>query len=213
MSPKGRWIAYTTRGETNNASLSLYDLETRQSYPVSRGFADIGSPVFSKDGKLLFFSASTNAGSFYAGLDMTTQDRPYRAGLYAAVLEADGKSPKAEEGDKPKKGVTVDAAGLEQQIVSLPMAEAFYTSLATAKDGSLFAVENEQPGVAVGPGSGPARARLMRFDFKERKADKVADGIVSVSTDADGDKLLLATHDGNLVTSAAGKKLQPKPVN
>src|SRR3546814_5584903 len=55
FSPKGRWLAYTTRGETYNAALHLYDLETRRSYPVTGNFADITSPLFSKDGKLLFF--------------------------------------------------------------------------------------------------------------------------------------------------------------
>ena len=62
MSPKGRWISYTTRGANNNGALHLYDLTSRRSYPVTGSFADIGSPVFSKDGKLLFFTASTNAG-------------------------------------------------------------------------------------------------------------------------------------------------------
>lgn len=244
LSPKGRWLAFTTRGANQNAVLNLYDLETRRNYPVTQGFADIGSPQFSKDGKLLFFAASTNAGSFYSGLDMTTQDRPYRAGLYAAVLEADGKSPLApilanEEPDKDKGGdkdkdapaakdkkdkkgkeaaakdpaIVVDPAGFEQRIVALPVAEANYGSLATAKDGALFYVEQVQPGVAIGPGAGPERNRLMRFDFEERKADQVADGILDVSTDAAGDKLLLMRADNSLLTADAGKKLEPEPVS
>ncbi len=238
ISPKGRWLAYTTRGANSNASLNLYDLDTRRAYPVSQGFADTSSPTFSKDGKLLFFGASTNAGSVYSGLDMTTQDRPFRAALYAAVLEADGKSPLGpvladEEAEKPeeaagddkkgdKKGdkagkkeetVIVAPEGLERRIVALPMAEAGYGSLATAKDGALFAIERPQPGAATGPGSGGERARLMRFDFEERKVEQVGDGFTDISTDRDGDKLLLVTHDGKLLTSDAGKKLEPKPVD
>ncbi|MEM9085166.1 MAG: PDZ domain-containing protein [Pseudomonadota bacterium] len=232
LSPKGRWMAFTTRGGNNNGALNLYDLDTRQTYSVSRGYANVGSPVFSKDGKLLFFTASTNAGSVYGGLDMTTQDRPYRAAIYAAVLEADGESPLApiladeeapdesesddkddENGDDDAKGVAVDPNGIERRIVALPMAEAPYSSLATAKDGALFVVEEVQPGAATGPGSGGERSRLLRFDFEERKADQVGDGISFVSTDADGDKLLLVTHDRNLLTADAAKKLEPKPVS
>jgi len=236
MSPKGQWVAYTLRGANNNAALQLYDLDTRQSYAVTGAFADIGSPEFSKDGKLLFFAASTNAGSFYAGLDMTTQDRPYRAGLYAVVLEKDGESPLApilaneeaksddkkddgdsgdgkEDGDTAKKGVAVDPSNIARRIVSLPIAEGAYTDLATAKDGSLFFVELPQPGVATGPGSGRENARLMRFDFKERKAEPVGSGIVSVSTSGAGEKLLLLKHDNTLLTADAGKKLEPKPVS
>ena len=237
ISPKGRWLAFTTRGANENAVLNLYDLSTRRNYPVTSGYADIGSPQFSKDGKLLFFAASTNAGSFYSGLDMTTQDRPYRAGLYAAVLEADGKSPlapilaneepakedeapakggkdkKAKSSDEKPDGVTIAPTGLDRRIVALPVAEASYTSLATAKDGALFYVERAQPGVATGPGSGDERARLMRFDFEERKADEVGQGIVRVTTDAKGDKLLLVKHDDSLMTADAGKKLEPEPVS
>jgi tricorn protease len=244
MSPTGRWMALTTRHANANAALSLYDLDRRASYPVSRGYADAGSPAFSKDGKLLFFTASTNAGSVYDGLDMTTQDRPYRAAIYAAVLEADGKSPLApvlaneeEEEKKPDDGAedgakkeakdgktakagaaeeeTVEVApyGIERRIVALPMAETYYGSLATAKDGALFVTELVQAGVATGPGSGQERARLLRFDFEEREAKQVGSGIVSVSTDADGDKLLLATHDGKLMTADAAAKVEPKPVS
>ncbi|MEE4316097.1 MAG: PDZ domain-containing protein [Erythrobacter sp.] len=237
ISPKGRWVAYTTRGVNANAALSLYDLDSKRNFPVTEGFADIGSPTFSKDGKLLFFAASTTAGSVYDGLDMTTQDRPYRAGVYAAVLEADGESPLApvlaneepdkgeEDKDAGKKGSgkdgsnakderpAVDPAGLDQRIVALPVAEAFYTSLATAKDGSLFFVERAQAGGATGPGSGQERARLLRFDFEDRKAEEVGQGIVSVETDAKGEKLLLTKSDQSLLTADAGKKLEPKPVS
>ncbi len=228
MSPKGRWISYTERGANANASLHLYDLNTRTSHPVSGNFADIGSPVFSKDGKLLFFTASTNAGTVFAGLDMTTQDRPYRAGIYAAVLEADGKSPLApvlaneeadtsgddeeKEGDEKDSGVAVSPANVGNRIVSLPVPEAFYTSLATAKDGSLLFVEQVQAGVSTGPGSGAENNRLMRFDFEEREAKSVGSGITAVSTDAKGAKLLLTKSDGSLATADAGEKLEQEPV-
>jgi len=237
ISPKGTWMAFTTRGSNSNAVLNLYDLETRRNHRVSEGYADIGSPEFSKDGKLLFFAASTNAGSVYGGLDMTTQDRPYRAGIYAAVLEADGESPlspvlaneeepekKGDEAAQPEgedaqsdetedEGVKVSPAGLAERIVALPMAEAYYGSIASAKDGALFATELVQAGSATGPGAGQGRARLMRFDFEEREAKQVGSGITGVSTDADGDKLLLFSNDGTLLTADAGKKVEPKPVN
>lgn len=239
MSPQGRWMAFVTTGVNVNGQLHLYDLDTKTAYPVSRGYADVQSPVFSKDGKLLFFTASTNAGSVYGGLDMTTQDRPYRAAVYAAVLEADGESPLApiladekdpnegkdksegdgedkkdgEDAEKKDEGVKVAPEGLNRRIVALPMAEAAYNGLATAKDGALFAVERPQPGSANGPGTGGERFRLVRFDFKERKVDTVAPGITFVATDKDGDKLLLGNAQGQLVTSPAAKKLDPKPVN
>lgn len=241
LSPKGRWLAYTTRGSNFNASLYLYDLTTRRAYPVTGEFADIGSPVFSKDGKLLFFTASTNAGPSVAGLDMSSQQQPYRAGIYAVVLEKDGKSPvapvladesagKPDDKDEPEgeakakkkgksaapSGPVVDPENLMRRMVALPVSEGFNTSLATAKDGSLYWVTLLQPGVvAAAPGSGPdqADAQLMRFDFEKREASSVMRGVTGIETDAAGENLLLRKAKGDLVTSKAGEKLDPKPVD
>lgn len=234
LSPKGRWLAYTTRPANTVAGLHLYDLETKQSFPVTGNFAEIGSPMFSKDGKLLFFTASTNAGAVYAGLDMTTQDRPYRTSIYAVVLEADGESPLApvlaneeassdDENDDKKDDngkdegdddyIKVATQGLMARTIALPVAEASYSSLATGSDGSLYYIDNAQPGAATGPGSGGAMARLMRFDFEEREAKPLGSGITQVSTDAKGENLLLVKHDQTIMTAKAGGKIEPKPVD
>lgn len=232
LHPNGRWLAYTTRGATYNAALNLYDLTTRRTYPVTGEFADIGSPTFSKDGKLLFFTASTNAGPQALGLDMTSQEQPYRAGIYALVLEKDGKSPLApiladEEADgdakpdadkeekKDEADPVVDPENLRRRMISLPVAEQFYTSLATAKDGSLYYVALEQAGDRNdAPGDTPqAGSQLYRFDFEEREAKTVASGITGIQIDAKGETLLLAKPGGEFMTSKAGEKLDPKPLN
>ena len=93
VSPDGQWLAFTNEGRNFNAGLYLYQFATGQTYPVSGEFADVGSPTFSRDGKLLFFTASTNSGPAQVGLDMTTQEQPFRSGIYAAVLERGAKSP------------------------------------------------------------------------------------------------------------------------
>jgi tricorn protease len=53
----------------------------------------------------------------------------------------------------------------------------------------------------------------MRFDFEERKAEQIGDGVIAVTTDAKGEKLLLVKHDDTLLTADAGKKLEPEPVS
>ncbi|WP_165961079.1 S41 family peptidase [Qipengyuania sediminis] len=241
LSPAGRWLAYTTRGANFNAALYLYDLTTRRAFPVSGEFADIGSPAFSKDGKLLFFTASTNAGPGHVGLDMSSQQQPYRAGIYAVVLERAGTSPLApvlaNEGDaagspdaedepegekkaRTKSGAAsqpqVDPADLTRRMVPLPVAEGFHASLATGKDGALYFVTLVQPGVATAaPGAMPeqADAQLMRFDFEKRTATSLMRGVTGVETDAKGETLLLRKADDSFVTSKAGEKLDPKPVD
>lgn len=239
LHPKGRWLAYSTRGATYNAGLQLYDLTTRQAYPVTGDFADIGSPAFSKDGKLLFFTASTNAGPQALGLDMTSQEQPYRAGIYAVVLEADGESPLApilsdegaadddeadgtesegkesEDKEEGEAGPVVDPRNLRRRMVSLPVSEQFYTGLAAAKDGSLFYIALEQAGDSNdAPGSTfQDGSQLYRFDFEEREAKTVMSGVTGLQIDAKGETLLLAKPNGQLMTAKAGAKLEPEPVD
>ncbi len=240
VSPDGNWLAFTNEGRNFNAGLYLYQFATGRTLPVSGEFADVSSPVFSRDGKLLFFTASTNSGPSQVGLDMTTQEQPYRSGIYAAVLERDGKSPiapvLADEGTKPaddaadddakpsgkKKGsaaadkpVAVDPTDLIHRVVALPVGEAFYTSLATDKDGALYYVRSVQPGGTSDDDfdAQQADAELMRFDFKERESETLTRGVLGIEMDAAGDNLLIRQPGAKLAVAEVGKKLDIKPVD
>jgi len=104
FSPDGRWLAYTLEQPNFHADLMLHDFDSGRAVQVSDGMADVASPAFDPEGKYLFFAASTNSGPLQVGLNMTSQERPYRAGLYAAVLAAADKSPLAPEaGDEEVK--------------------------------------------------------------------------------------------------------------
>ena len=110
FSPDSRWLAFTTSGENYFGRISLHELATGKNHAVTDGLASAGSPVFSAKGDYLFFTASINSGPSQVGLDLSTQERPRRVGLYALVLAADGKSPLAPKAgdeeakkDEPKK--------------------------------------------------------------------------------------------------------------
>ncbi|MEM9180868.1 MAG: peptidase S41, partial [Pseudomonadota bacterium] len=98
-SPNGEWLAYTREEANFNRNIYLYNFASGRSTQLTDGMADAGAPAFSADGTLLYFTASTNAGPTHVGLDMSTQERPYRAGIYVSVLTEDGLSPLA-----PKAG-------------------------------------------------------------------------------------------------------------
>ncbi len=65
------------------------------------------SPVFDRNGKYLYFTASTNSAGSAFGLDMTSDLLRSSRSLYAMVLAADTPSPLAPESDDEK---TVAAA-------------------------------------------------------------------------------------------------------
>jgi tricorn protease len=223
----GRWVAFTLAGPNFLRDLMLYDLNSGSVTRVTDGMADVASPAFSRDGKYLYFGASTNSGPTRVTLDLSSQERPQRLALYAAVLTADGESPLAPRtGDeatdsangrddddkdaaaKPPPPTRIDTNGLADRLVALPVAERNYTALAVDKDGNLLYIDQVQPGASDEPAGQRPQAgnALMRFDFEERKAGKLADGVVALTLSADGGHLLVRTADGDYQSAAVEKE-------
>jgi len=92
FSSDSRWLAYTVSGANHFSQIKLYDFNSGKNTTITDGLSDADNPAFApKD--YLYFTASTNAGPTHVGLDMSSQERPLRNGIYAVVLAADGKSP------------------------------------------------------------------------------------------------------------------------
>jgi tricorn protease len=103
FSPDGQWIAYTVVAENYLTKVRLHSFAGGQTADLADNFVQTDDPAFG-DGGLLYFTASIDAGPTRVTLDMSTQERPLRKSLYAAVLAADGKSPLAPKtGDEEKK--------------------------------------------------------------------------------------------------------------
>jgi tricorn protease len=113
FSRDSRWLAYTLLGENYFSQIRLYDFNTGKSTTLTDGLSHADFPVFAAS-DYLYFTASINSGPAQVGLDMSTQERPLRSGIYAVVLAADGKSPllpkMGDEGDADdKKAESKDA--------------------------------------------------------------------------------------------------------
>ncbi|RTL20633.1 MAG: peptidase S41 [Burkholderiales bacterium] len=239
FSPDSRWLAYTSTLPNFFDQIRFHDLTTGKNHPVTDGLAHAGNPAFSPQGDVLFFSASINAGPSLVGLDLSSQERPFRAGLYALVLAADGKSPlaprpgdeearkpgKAEDGKderkagdakpEPVKPVKIDFDGLADRVVALPVGERNYDNVTVAADGALFYLQRPQPG-AVHDGADPEApvvADLWRFDFEERKPKLLRGEVTDYSLSGDRKKLLIAAPGGKLEVGDANDKLDAKPVD
>jgi tricorn protease len=64
--------------------------------------SDATSPVFDRNGKYLYFLASTNDGPSKAGIDLSSLDRAQSSAAYVVVLAKDGVSPVPPESDDEK---------------------------------------------------------------------------------------------------------------
>lgn len=150
LSPDGKWLAYGETVENNMDVINVKNLENGQVIRMTEKWFDSYSPLFSEDGRYLFFTSRRSVRTGYASMEMNvTQNFNY--GLYAILLQADTPSPVGlKDGDAPAapmakpepkkeakdgkeaekdKGLRIDQEGLIARTVALPVTEsarAFY---------------------------------------------------------------------------------------
>ncbi|MDH5629963.1 MAG: PDZ domain-containing protein, partial [Gammaproteobacteria bacterium] len=222
VSNDSQWLAYTKARANHFGDIYLYSFKTGQSHRITDGMSDAADPAFSRDGKHLFFTASTNSGPRSVGLDMSSQERPLRVGIYAVVLDGKGKSPLLAKSDEengsdadkkdeskdnkasPKTVVSLD--NIENRIVALPVAQRAYFSLQVDHQNNLLFIEAEQPGVSIEADGAPSRkSKLVRFDFEALKAEDLLDEVNGFALSEDG-KMLLTLGSGNKLKTAKIEK-------
>ena len=96
-SPDSKWLAYERSLANHLHAIYLYSVDSGKSTEITDEMADSDNPAFDRDGKYLYFTASTNGGATSDGLDMTADLYIETSKVYAAVLQADGASPLAPE--------------------------------------------------------------------------------------------------------------------
>jgi tricorn protease len=181
------------------------------------------SPVFTSDGLYLAFLSQRTFDPVY---DTHTFDlsfpfgaRPYLVSLAAQTPSPFGPMPEgrpvngeaAEDSDSVVT-VTVDAAGLAERIVGVPVEEARYRSLRAVK-GALVWLRAPLAGV-LGEGGADLdddrpRSVLQRFDLRKREVKELAGGIEWFRVSGDGTRLVLRDHDGLRVVPSARKQDEP----
>jgi tricorn protease len=102
-SPDSQWIAYTRLLTSGLHAVFVFSLQQGKSFQVTDGMSDTLFPVFDKEGKYLYFTASTDIALGAASLDMSSNARPVTRSVYVAVLGRDAPSPLAPESDEEGK--------------------------------------------------------------------------------------------------------------
>jgi tricorn protease len=180
--------------------------------------------AFDKDGKYLYFTASTDIGPTTTGIDMSGMNRPVTRSVYLIVLNKDLPSPFAPESDdekekekiaadkagakpadKPKDAATkIDLEDIGQRILALPLPARNYVGLDAGKPGVIFLAEIPViPVPSPGPMPGGPTIGIQKFDLATRKADKVLDGVTSFELSANGEKMLYQQQEKWFLTAAA----------
>ncbi|MBI4908460.1 MAG: PD40 domain-containing protein [Acidobacteria bacterium] len=100
-SPDSKWLAYSKVLPNQLSAIHMFSIADGKATQVTDGLSDAANPVFDKDGKYLYFTASTNSGESL-GLDIHAVGRTSTNSIYLAVLDKTLPSPFAPESDEEK---------------------------------------------------------------------------------------------------------------
>ncbi|HEX2224889.1 MAG TPA: PDZ domain-containing protein [Thermoanaerobaculia bacterium] len=211
-SPDSRWLVYPKQLPNHLHALFVHSLESGQTRQITDGMSDALYPAFDKDGRHLYFTASTDVGPLTGWLDLSSFRRPYTRSVYVTVLRKDLPSPltplsdeepgaaatadqedEEDDGASPAGPVRIDFDGIDQRTLALPVPARGYFGLATGKSGVVFLLE--LPEVL---GFGSEGAILHRFDLATRETEVMAEGVGNDWEDLEqlSSEFFQVSHDG-----------------
>lgn len=182
-SPDNNWITYIVPENNAATRVWIYNLETREKHPVTDEWYNCGDPVFSVDGKYLFFTSNRDFNPIYS---WTEWNHAYRdmTKIYLITLSKSTASPfelkndevKAKEsksdsisespkekGEKKKEeeklNVDIDFDGIINRIVALPIKAGSYYNISPVKN-SIYYMGRSSTGKENG---------IKLFDFETKK--------------------------------------------
>jgi len=100
-SPDSRWLSYTRQLDSTLQAVFVYGIEDKTAHQITDGLSDTASAAFDKNGKYLYFLASTDDGPTIAS-SMGAYKVPVTRSAYVVVLRNDLKSPLAPQSDEEK---------------------------------------------------------------------------------------------------------------
>jgi tricorn protease len=211
-SPDSKWVAYVRPEEEGEQKVYIHSLEAGKSYPVTdRWFASF-EPVFSPDGKYLYFVSNRDFTPIFS---RTEWNHAYQdmARIYLVTLqkstphpfpprsdevspagkEAKGKQPEKDakdgkdgKGEKKKPvAVKVDLEGLSERVVQLPVPVASYFHLTPVGESLYYVRRSAKDG----------KPTLAVYDLAQRKETSLGNATsYEISFDR---KKMLVSKDSN----------------
>jgi len=206
-SPDSRWLAYAKTHENNFRRIMVWSAENGDVLTLTDPLADATSPAWDRDGRHLYFLASTNLalGSGWANTSSMNASPTYAA--YVMILRADDPTPFPLESDEEEvKGegdagedevqaqateeagaeaedteVRIDLDGIQRRVMALPMPVRQYAMALAGPEGSVFVGEfvQNQPGMT-----------LHKFSLSDSESTVFTQGVSQVSISSDGKKML-----------------------
>ncbi|MCK8522079.1 PDZ domain-containing protein [Aquimarina sp. D1M17] len=215
-SSDSKWIVYSKIIDSNFEQLYLYSISQNKSYAITDGLSNASDPVFDRNGKYIYFTASTDAGPVVNWFDQSNQDMTLTTSLYLVTLQKNTLSPFEKESDEEEskeedsnnkddkkdqkdtvKPVQIDINGIQNRIVDLPVKPGFYYNLGSGESDKLLYISGSQNDFETTP-------TLHMYDIKEQKDSEVMK-LDNYMISSNGKKMLYTTKNKWGITET-GKK-------
>ncbi len=197
-SPDSQWLVYGKTYPNSFSRIVAWSAETGEVTALTDPMAHARAPAWDRNGKWLYFLASTDYGLASGWANTSTVGEQPTYTPYLMVLRADDETPFTlrsdeepvdradEEGEEEEDadaedeagdddGVRIDFDGIDRRIIALPMSRAPYGSTASGPEGSVFITEGRT---------------IHRFVVAEREAEPFARNGFLADVSDDGEKLL-----------------------
>jgi tricorn protease len=230
-SPDSKWIAFSQGEDNANSSIVVYSLGENKLTPLTSGFYEDAFPVFSTDGKYLFYLTNRTFNAAYSSLSDGTWIYPNATQIASIGLKADTPSllapkndkvqikeekesdkedkKKDENGDEKKDEeeedgvkVEIDFDNIESRLVLLPPKAGNISGLLPFEGKVVYL---RRPNT----GSGERSSSLHVYDLKEREDKEVMGNVSRVVATADGKQMLVGSQGKyGIIKAAPGQKIE-----
>ena len=217
-SPDSKWISYVKGQDNSHDAIFIYDVSNNKSHQVTSGYFSDSYPVFSHDGKHLFYFTDRQFSAAYSGLgDGTwiypnnkqlavlglTKDAPYLLKPKNDEIEEEKKEEEDKEvdnGKKSKKKKEPDQPEEEKEKPEVTVKidwddlESRLTILPpkAGNYGNLMSFEGKVVYRKFPfTGQPDAKPSLMLYDIEKREDKKILDDVEDVKIASDGKSLLV----------------------
>ncbi len=207
-SPDSKYIVYSKMNADLVTQLYLYSLEDGSIHCLSNGLFNDFHPVFSRDGKRIFFVSNRRFDPVFCDFEwemvykktsgiycLTLQEGlepflPLRSDEEALSAPSKPQESKRSEAKKPRSSkMEIDFDGIANRVEALPLPPGNYRYL-SVNEKSLFYMDREDGDFNRFEFRVPETMNLCAFDFEDRKERKIVDEINSYALSADGSSIV-----------------------
>ncbi len=235
-SPDSRWITFMQGLDNSNGAVFVFNVEKKELHQMTSGFFNDSYPIFSTNGKYLFYLTNRNLHAAYSDLDATwiypnstkivSMSLTTDAGSLLAPkndevkIEEDKSKNKGEEKEKGKENdddKKSDEKEKENENVEINFENPeSRIELLPPKAGNIAAIMPFDGKLVYlrrpNTGSGERSSSLHFYDFEEREDKEIMGNVSRAAATADGKSIIVSSQRKyGIIKPAPGQKIE-KPI-